>query len=99
MWQRCFSRVAQDGSRIPVHAFKSSKFYKFQDEQEKTNIQCLPILKWEDVIDIDNGDKYEWYQVYFGKGSVKYDRLMYCPKTNILRSQTAGEFYQNSTVD
>lgn len=58
-------------------------------------ISRLPIVKWETVEDINNGEKYNWVMV----GLEKYGRTMYCTKTHIRRTTTMGEFYGTSPVD
>ena len=57
------------------------------------------VVKYEDIPDRDNGEKYEWYQWTSPTGDSKYGRLMVDIKNEIVRSQTMGEFYGNSTVD
>ena len=55
----------------------------------------LPVTNHEAIEDIDNPDKYEWYEI----GSQKYGRTMYCPKSHTRRTLTFAEFYQSATVD
>lgn len=92
---KILSRIAWNGDRVSCSSFTSSKRYDFKDDEQRKRVHALPLTKYENGEDIDNGEKYEWYEV----GSGKYDRDMYCPKTNIRRSQTTQEFYGNSTVD
>lgn len=48
-----------------------------------------------DFADKENPGVYDWVVV----GDDKYNKLMYCLKTGNIRSQTMGEFYENSIVD
>ncbi|MFD1675640.1 hypothetical protein [Alicyclobacillus fodiniaquatilis] len=80
-----------------VHDFQSQKKYQPVAE-ELARIRALPTMKYEDVPDVNNTEKYEWVQVQIGPDS-KYGRVMFCLKTGIKRSQTMGEFYGTSTVD
>jgi hypothetical protein len=74
---------------------------KYKDSPYNPNAEEMqfvldqPVVKFEDVEDIDNPDKYEWYEI----GGEKYGRTIYCPKSNIRRTTTFAEFYQSSTVD
>ena len=95
MEQKKLARIAWNGERVSVDNFCNSKSYRYKSEEERKIINALPYTRFEDVPDIDNGDVYEWYQI----GGGKYGRYMYCPKTDILRSQTMAEFYGNSIVD
>lgn len=78
------------GMFVGVQDFVNRKKLNYSEPIEK-----LPIQKWENIEDIDNGEKYCW--MMFGKS--KYGRTMYCPKTKIRRSLTMGEFYGTSPVD
>lgn len=78
------------GEQVSVQDFVSRKKIPYSEP-----ISRLPIKRWEDVEDIDNGEKYNWVMV----GLDKYDRTMYCTKTKIRRSVTMGEFYGTSPVD
>ena len=70
--------------------------FKWQTKQPLTEkIKKLSIVRYEDIPDIDDTEKYNWVQV----GTDKYGRSMYCTKTKIRRSQTMGEFYQGGIVD
>jgi hypothetical protein len=82
--------ISSSGEEVSVQAFVSRKKIPYSEP-----ISRLPITKWEDVEDIDNGEKYNWIMV----GLDKYDRTMYCTKTKIRRSTTMGEFYGTSPVD
>ena len=92
---KILSRIAWNGDRVSCSSFTSSKRYDFKDDDQRNQINALPLTKHETVEDIDNGEIYEWYEIGYGK----YERDMYCPKTNIRRTQTIQEFYGNSTVD
>jgi hypothetical protein len=58
-------------------------------------IKKLPTIKYEDIPDIEDTEKYNWVEV----GTEKYGRRMYCTKTKIKRTQTMGEFYGGGIVD
>ena len=73
--------------------YKDSKYNPEQKEIER--IKQLPIMYIADIPTIENPSVHEWYEI----GQEKYGRLMYCPKTDIKRTTTMGEFYQNATVD
>lgn len=87
------SRIAYNGERVSCGEFISSKRYECSPE-ERQRIKDLPLTDAKSL-NIEDGETYEWYEVGHGK----YDRNMYCPKTDIKRAQTMGEFYCNSTVD
>lgn len=87
------SRIAYNGARVSCEEFTSTKRYECSKE-EMERILALPLTDYK-TLNIEDGDTYEWYEV----GCGKYDRNMYCPKTDTLRGQTMGEFYGNSTVD
>nr|DAE55331.1 MAG TPA: hypothetical protein [Caudoviricetes sp.] len=89
------ARIAWNGERISCGAFTDTKKYQFKDQQEREFVAKLPLVKYETIKGIDDGEKYEWYEI----GSGKYDRDMYCPRTQTKRTQTMGEFYRNGTVD
>lgn len=86
-------KLYKSSAFVSLMKYKNSK-YKPTD-QDIINISKLEYTNIEDITDVDNPDKYEWYEI----GNSKYGRYMYCPKTNTKRTQTIGEFYQNSTVD
>lgn len=73
-----------------IHAHKEQKKYTGSEE-----LKNRKSIKWEDIPDINNAEKYDWHQV----GDSKYGRFMYCPKTKIKRTQTMGEFYGTGIVD
>ena len=77
-----------EGNRVPSDSFTS----RLKGEKP---LNMPPIVLHQEIPDIDDGDKYEWVQI----GDSKYGRNMLCNKTGIVRSQTMGEFYGNSTVD
>jgi hypothetical protein len=91
--------IAYDGSLCKSGDFISRKNYKNSTwDPTKTELERIKNLKsvdYKTIDDIDNYEVYEWYQI----GEDKYGRSMYCPKTEIKRTQTMGEFYGNSTVD
>lgn len=93
------ANIGQDGKKYTSHSFVS--FMNYKDSVHKPSIERIseisqiPYTNLEDITDIDNPDKHEWYQI----GTSKFGRSMFCHKTGIRRSQTMGEFYQNSTVD
>ncbi len=78
---------------VSLMKYKNSKHNPSIEELAKINL--IPYTNIEDIIDIDNPDKHEWYEI----GGDKFGRSMYCHKTGIRRTQTMGEFYQNATVD
>lgn len=63
--------------------------------EELEEIKKLPLINFETIKDIDNPDKYNWYEI----GNDHYNRFMYCPKTHTKRTQTMGEFYGSGVVD
>jgi hypothetical protein len=75
---------------MSVHNFKWQVEHPLTEEIKK-----LPTIKYEDIPDIEDTEKYNWVQV----GEDKYGRNMYCTNTKIKRSQTMGEFYQGGIVD
>ncbi|MEY2869830.1 MAG: hypothetical protein RIR01_2332 [Bacteroidota bacterium] len=87
------------GNLCTVNSFDDRMKYKDSpykpDNAEMLFISEQPVINHEKVEDIDNPDKYEWYEI----GGEKYGRTMYCPKSNIRRTLTFAEFYQSSTVD
>lgn len=93
------SCIAYDGSLCKSGDFISRKNYKNSTwdptKTELERIKNLNSVDYKTIDDIDNYEVYEWYQI----GEDKYGRSMYCPKTEIKRTQTMGEFYGNSTVD
>ena len=89
--------VMLDGSLCKSEAFTSRAGYKCSDE-ERERIKKLPVIKYQDIKDIDDPDAHRWYSIWLGN-DYKYGRYMYDPKTDTLRKQTMGEFYETSTVD
>lgn len=91
--------VTYSGALCKAHDFKDRMKYvrsEHKPSPEKIEeIKKLPLTKLEDVSEIDNPDVHQWYEI----GEDKYGRAMYCPKTNIKRTTTMGEFYQSATVD
>lgn len=91
--------IMWNGARCKSNQFTSRMNYeesKYKPSEEELNkIKEMPSIEIEDVLEIENPNIYEWYQV----GRDKYGRYMYCPKKNIKRNTTMGEFYQTSTVD
>jgi hypothetical protein len=91
--------IAYDGSLCKSDHFISRKNYKNSSwnptETELDRLKNLNYVDNKSIENIDDPEIYEWYQV----GEDKYGRFMYCPKTEIKRTQTMGEFYGNSTVD
>jgi len=75
---------------MSVHDFKWQVKHPLTEEIKK-----LPTIKYEDIPDIEDTEKYNWVQV----GREKYGRSMYCTKTKIKRTQTMGEFYGAGVVD
>jgi hypothetical protein len=85
------SGIKENGERCKVEDFTSRKQYNGNISE----ILKIPLTEIKNIPNINDGNIYEWYVV----GSGKYGRLMYCPKTKILRGLTMGEFYENATVD
>ena len=90
MWNGDICKSGEFTSRMK---YKDSKYKPTQQELEK--IKQLPLTDIAHIDDIENPDVHEWYEI----GGEKYGRVMYCPKTDIKRGTTMGEFYQNSVVD
>ena len=90
MWNGETCKSSEFTSRMK---YKDSKYKPTQQELER--IDKLPFTDIARVNEIENPDVHEWYEI----GEEKYGRRMYCPKTDIKRGTTMGEFYQNSTVD
>ena len=90
MWDGKICKSNEFTSRMK---YKDSKYKPTQQELER--IKQLPFTDIARVYEIENPDVHEWYEI----GSDKYGRAMYCPKTDIKRNTTMGEFYQNATVD
>jgi len=90
MWN---GEICKSGAFTSRMKYKDSKYKPTQQELER--IQELPFKDITLVDQIENPDIHEWYEI----GSEKYGRSMYCPKTDIKRRSTMGEFYQNATVD
>jgi hypothetical protein len=109
------SCVTWNDKRCLATAFTDRKEFKPADKQEALRISRLPLKKIEDIPDINDGNKYEWYEFrtvreetydnyWHKKGDIvnndsKYGRCMYCPRTDTLRNNTMGEFYGGSAVD
>lgn len=93
-----------DGNRCKASTFSQRKKlrnvvtkekYKEIEERISELRRFKLIPDYNEVADIDNGEIYEWYSV----GDGPYGRVMYCLKTNTVRHQTMGEFYENRAVD
>ena len=82
------------GELVKADTFSDRKIFEC-DEYVLSKIKELDLVDCKEVEDIDNPLIYNWYQI----GDQKYNRFMYCPKTNTRRSQTMGEFYGNGIVD
>lgn len=104
MENKVLACVQANGERCKASTFSQRKKLKNVVSEEKYQevlelIQNLrnekSIVSENDFDEIDNGEIHEWYSV----GDDKYGRLMYCLKTGIVRHQTMGEFYENTTVD
>lgn len=88
------------GQRVSINSFAERR--KLKDLVSKEEYEEVlkarnqtEIVSDSSLADEDNGEKYDWVSI----GDTKYGRIMYCLKTKIFRSQTLGEFYENSTVD
>ena len=90
MWN---GKICKSGEFTSRMKYKDSKYKPTQQELER--IKQLPLTDIARIDEIENPDVHEWYEI----GSDKYGRTMYCPKTDIKRGTTMGEFYQNATVD
>tara|TARA_R110000751_G_scaffold305790_1_gene422667 strand:+ start:182 stop:409 length:228 start_codon:yes stop_codon:yes gene_type:complete len=75
---------------MSVYSFKGQVKHPTTDE-----IKEIPLTRYQDILDINDTEKYNWVMV----GEGKYGRSMYCTKTKIRRSKTMGEFYQGGIVD
>lgn len=90
MWN---GKICKSGEFTSRMKYKESKHKP--TEQELTRINMLPLTDLARIDEIENPDVHEWYEI----GTEKYSRTMYCPKTDIKRGPTMGEFYQNATVN
>ena len=81
--------LTQSGGTCKASAFQYRKLY------EGVVPAGIPTVDYKTIADIDDGNKYQWHVL----GRDKYGRDMYCPKTQIKRTQTMGEFYGGGTVD
>jgi hypothetical protein len=92
--------------RCKAQMFDWREHYKC-DRERALEISQLEAIKTEEIPDVDDQDKYEWYIFHTVRkegdkivsNDSKHGRVMYCPRTNIVRSTTMGEFYQGTTVD
>lgn len=95
--------LAADGTRTTCSSFATRRRLKNLVSSEEYNSVLQKreeALKSGDVLpaelpDKDDGNKYDWAVV----GEGKYDRIMYCLKTEQFRYETMGEFYENAVVD
>lgn len=81
--------------RARIKNYVSPEEYKKIEESLKQAYKNKTVVDYEGFLDIDDGEKHEWYSI----GDDKFRRVMYCKKTGIFRFQTMGEFYENTTVD
>ena len=95
--------LAVDGTRTECSSFAirrrlknlvSSEEYNSVLQKGKEALKSGDVLPTE-LLDKDDGNKYDW--VVVGEG--KYDRIMYCLKTKQFRYETMGEFYEDAVVD
>lgn len=75
---------------MSVYNFKKQVKHELTDEIKK-----IPVVRYEDIPDIEDTEKYNWVQV----GKEKFGRSMYCTNTKIRRTLTMGEFYQTGFID